>query len=147
MGFDSFKERSDATGTDPGPEPSMTKQSFKDEADLNRIMRKYLTTGVLPIMRHRIGAAYGEFADVEDYFACQVKLKNAEEAFMLLPSAVRSACRNEPGLLLELLQDPARRGEAVKLGLVEEPEVPAPAPAAAPAGVPPAGGAGETPPA
>lgn len=143
MGFDSYKERSDATGTGPGPEPSMTKQSFKDEADLNRIMRKYLTTGVLPVVRQRLGAAYGEFDGVEDYFACQVKLKNAEEAFMQLPSAVRSACSNEPGRLLELLNNPARRQEAIALGLVEEPEVPAPAPeAVAPAapGAPPAGG-------
>jgi len=97
---------------------SRTKQSQRDEADVNAIMRKYLSTGLVP--EYRAGQ-YGDFASGTDFHTALTQVREAEAAFMALPSDVRTAAKNDPGELLEMVTDPARMDEAIGLGLLPDP--------------------------
>lgn len=99
-------------------EPSMTVQSSKDECDINRIMEKYEKTGAVTHLAKRSGI-YGDFSELTDYQGMLDKVMFAQDAFMTLPAAVRTRFRNDPGALLEFLQDSKNRDEAVRLGLIE----------------------------
>lgn len=96
---------------------SLTKQSFKDETDINRIVARVLKTGVVPGT-----AKQGVFADVSslgDYRASLHMVRDAEVAFAALPSKVRDRFDNDPVKLVTFLQDPQNRPQAVELGLIE----------------------------
>lgn len=103
--------------TDPG----VTQQHFKEEANINSIMRKYERTGVLvePGVRMSRAPQFGIFENL-DFHECQNKVALAKEAFMALPSRIRSRFANDPGRLLAFLGDEENRAEAIKLGLVTE---------------------------
>lgn len=97
---------------------SMTKQSFKDETDINNILKKYLKTGILPLAQ-RV-AEYGDYSDVGDYQSALNTVIGAQEAFMALPAKLRERFGNDPGQFLGFLSDPSNRKEAEELGLVEK---------------------------
>lgn len=127
---------------------SLAKQEFAAETDVNVIMNRYRQTGVLP----QIGSpgVYGDFTTREDYLSCMIRVRQAEEAFALLPAEIRDACGHDPAELVDLVVNPARRADAERLGLVEKAaasssasssSIPAPAGTGSPApagGVPPA---------
>lgn len=98
--------------------PSMTKQEFKNDCDINRIMAKYKVTGVLPVGMG-IGR-YGDFSGVEDFQQAQEIIIQAETQFAALPSAVRDRFDNSPLKLLEFIADKSNLAEAKKLGLLKE---------------------------
>jgi phage internal scaffolding protein len=100
-------------------EPSLTQQHFKDECDIDRILKKYSETGFLvnPLEARR-PAKWGDFSSVADYQASMNRLVQVQEAFDALPSRVRERFRNDPMQMLAFLEDPANKDEAVKLGLV-----------------------------
>lgn len=100
--------------------PSVTEQAHANETDINEIVRRYQRTGALPT---RNGAPmYGDFTQVVDYHSAVEAVRQASEAFMMLPPEVRKRFGNNPGELLEFLSNESNREEAVKLGLVEAPE-------------------------
>lgn len=109
-----------------------TKQSFRDECDINKLMRKYEQSGQLPASV-RVGS-YGDFATDVDLLAAQLLIKSAEAQFDSLPARVRERFRNSPEEFLKFVQDRKNQEEARKLGLLQE----EPAPPAPP--VPPAAG-------
>lgn len=94
---------------------SRTKQSFRDECDINNILKKYLKTGILPVVT-RV-QQYGDFSEVSDYQGALHTVMSAQEAFMDLPSKVRERFMNDPGQFLEFMADPKNGKEAVELGL------------------------------
>lgn len=98
---------------------SKTKQSFKDECDINRIMARYAATGTLDFVNKR-EAQFMDVSDIDFQNAMQL-VTQSREAFMSLPSAVRSRFNNDPGQLLGFLSDSSNLDEAVKLGLVNKP--------------------------
>lgn len=120
------KTRSQIQFTTPG----RTKQSFKDECDINVIMRRYQVTGELVHLNQR-SPLFGDFPDMDFQSAMAIVIQ-ARENFATLPSEVRDRFANDPGRLLSFLQDPANREEAIKLGLVRIAEQPAPTPEPSP---------------
>lgn len=87
-------------------EESRTKQSFKDECDINNLMARYEKTGQLPALA-AAQPQYGDFADVPTFMeACQI-VQKAEEQFAALPAEVRAECANNPAIFLQAIQDPA----------------------------------------
>jgi len=100
--------------------PSRTKQAFKDEVDINRIMKKYQKTGVLPVSQK--SPLYGDFSSIPDFEAASNKLIQAQEAFDAQPAYLRKRFNNNPSELLAFLQDESNRDEAIKLGLVPKKE-------------------------
>lgn len=96
--------------------PSMAKQSFAAEADINTITRRYLQTGVLPSGARK--PSYGDFSGSQDYLDLQNRLASARQDFEALPSDLREDFGNRVENLLEYLADPENRAEAVELGLL-----------------------------
>lgn len=105
--------------------PGLTQGQFKQECDINHIMRRYKQSGALP--RFKRGGVYGDFSELGDYMESLEKVQAAQEAFAALPSEVRARFRNDPGELVAFVADEKNRDEAVKLGLVEDKEQDAPA--------------------
>lgn len=115
-----------------------THQEFKDECDINQILRRYQATGVMPQpWKSPPTPQWGDFASAPDFFEAQQLLLNAKQAFLGLPSRVRSRFNNNPGELLAFIQDTKNRDEAIALGLVNPP-VAAASPATPPE-IPPKG--------
>lgn len=102
----------------------MTQQQFKDECDINRIMDRYLRTGVLsdPLQQRQPGT-YGDFSELGDYMEHMNKVVEAREMFEALPAKVRERFANNPANMIEFVMDSDNRAEAIKLGLLEVSEL------------------------
>lgn len=84
-------------------ETSLTKQAFKDEADVNKIVGRYRKTGVLP---PALGTPqYGDFADVPSYMDALNLVARAQETFYALPAETRLECENNPAIFLDRVQN------------------------------------------
>lgn len=100
----------------PGGE-RRTKQSFRDECDINKVVERYARTGMLPP-----GSGVGRYVDcsnVTSYLDAVLKVKNAEDAFNALPAKVRDRFKNSPEAMIRFVLDRANRKEAQELGLVK----------------------------
>lgn len=94
---------------------SRTKQSFKDECDINVIMRRYQQTGVLD----HLAAGGPRYLDVTglEYQSAMELVAAARTQFEELPSAVRAHFDNDPAAFLEYMEDPDP-AELAELGLL-----------------------------
>lgn len=99
-------------------DPSLTKQSFKDECDINYIVAKFAKTGVLD-HEALVKPKFGDFLGVTDYQTALNQVIEAEEAFDALPAKVRSRFKNQPVEFLEFCSDEKNYDEMVELGLIE----------------------------
>jgi len=100
--------------------PSLTKQSFKDECDINKIMQRFKKTMNADFLTRFAGYTSGEFGDfsnVADYRSAIDQVNRANEVFMNLPAKVRSRFRNDAALFLDFCHDPRNVNEMVELGL------------------------------
>jgi hypothetical protein len=104
--------------------PSMTKQEFKDDADINVIMERFGVTGVLPPLP--LQPSFGDFSDIGNYQDVQNKLLAAERSFMSLPSEVRDRFGQDPLAFSNFATDPQNVDQLRDWGLMS----PAPAPVA-----------------
>lgn len=99
-------------------QPSRTKQNERDRCDIRNIIRRYQQTGQLPLSVHaKNGPMFGEFHELPTYHEMSNIILEARAKFMSLPSALRKDFDNDPGKLIEYLQNPENDEEAVKLGL------------------------------
>lgn len=98
-------------------EPSMAQQQFAEECDINHIMLKYNTTKQFTHLTSKQGV-YGDFSQITDYREMLETVRYADEAFNTLPAEVRARFRNDPGQLLDFIQDEKNYDEGVKLGLL-----------------------------
>lgn len=115
--------RSNATGT-ICPEPTRAIQSFKDETDINLLMKRYSMTGEMP--QYIRPVLPEEYDDVTDFASAMNTVRRASEAFMQLPSGVRARFQNNPQVFTEFFAHEENREEAIKMGLI----IPRPAPVA-----------------
>lgn len=113
--------------------PSMTKQSFVAECDINNIIREFQVTGqVAHINRQAAQGAYLELPDELDFQQSLDLVKKAETAFATLPAKVRAELGNDPAAFLAYVADPANHDRLVEWGLAKPAETPPPAPIPAP---------------
>lgn len=101
--------------------PSLTQQSFKDECDINTIVRRFGLSGAMP---EPLAPQYGDFSDAVDFHSAMNAVRSASEGFMTLPADMRKRFDNDPANLIRFLQDDANRPEAIALGLVDAPPSP-----------------------
>ena len=94
-----------------------TKQSFKDDVDVNKILRKFTKTGQLPGMIAQDGR-YGDFSEVGTFQDALEKVRFAEEQFHALPAHVRKRFGHDPVEFLGFVADPANKQEMADLGLL-----------------------------
>lgn len=107
---------------------SMTKQEFIKDCDINNIIKQFSQTGMLNHVR--ANQAMGMYADLPDNLDFQNSMnlvRQAEDAFMTLPSKIREQFGQDPARFLAFVEDPANGDELIKLGLRERP-TPSPEP-------------------
>lgn len=122
-------------------DPSLAKQSFAEECDINAILNRWQKTGVID---HINDAApqYMDVALVGDYHQSLNAVVQAQESFMALPAVIRARFGNDPGAFLAFAADPANAKAMIDLGLATQGDSPEGQPEGSqePAGEPPAGG-------
>lgn len=106
----------------------ITKQSFKEESDINTIVARWLKTGIPPsaIADNMERARYMDFDNVDDYLDMQERVASVNSNFELLPADIRTMFNNEASELIEFLSDPANQAAAAELGFADPPSTPAP---------------------
>lgn len=101
---------------------SRTKQSFKDEVDINKRIARYMRTGYLsdPLKVSQRQAFFADVTGAEDFQAMQNRVLAIRDKFMELPSELRLKFNNDPKYLLEYLSNPANMEEAIEIGLLKD---------------------------
>ena len=99
-------------------ENARTKQSFKDECDINELVRRFGLTGEMPQTLEMPKS--GDFGTM-DFHEAMNAVRQAEEQFMTLPAEMRARFGHDPGALIAFLEDEKNKDEAIKLGLVNPP--------------------------
>lgn len=106
-------------------DPSRTKQAFKDECDINRIVGRFIKTqGVdyLKMYQGYIDGHYGDFSNVTDYQSAIEQVRAAEDVFMRLPGEVRKKFDHDPSKFLDYVGSDHTKEEMISMGLIQ-PEV------------------------
>lgn len=121
-----------------------TKQAFKDECDVNVIIKRFLKTGIMDFA-NKNQPRYGDCTGLE-YTQAMQTVAAAKSLFMEMPPHLRARFDNEPAKFLDFVQNEKNRDEARELGLLKPeakrveaeatPLAPSPAPAPQPAPAP-----------
>lgn len=107
------------TGTSCVGSKDVAQQQFKDETDINEIVRRFGLTGEIP--GDFRPPQSGDFTEVVDFHTAMNVIRSAEESFMTIPAKIRERFAHDPQKLMEFLADDRNKDEAVKLGLVQLP--------------------------
>jgi len=99
-----------------------TKQSFKDECDINTIMRRYQSSGEIP----NINQQAPQYLDATgfDYQEAMQFVAGAQSLFMDLPSEIRNRFNNDPAAFLDFTSQEKNRPEMAEMGLLNPPMLP-----------------------
>jgi phage internal scaffolding protein len=112
--YDNHDAMSDKTGL-KCLDSSLTQQQFKEEADINNIVDRFMKTGHLPDPVSM--PQYVDYEGIFDFQSAMNVVRQADENFMRMDAKVRSRFHNSPQEFLEFFADPANYDEAVRLGL------------------------------
>lgn len=101
-----------------------TKQSFKDECDINCIVDRYPDVTSENYMKSVAqvlsdSGLYGEYDTSMDYSKAVEIVNRAHEQFDTLPSKLRDRFSNNPVKFLDYISDSSNFAEAQKLGLLK----------------------------
>lgn len=106
--------------------PSLTRQEFAEDADVNALMARYENTGQM--LPQRTGEPqYLDLSDVPDLHRAMQVMMDAEEAFMSLPAVVRREFDNDSLEFVKFAEDPQNLDKLREWGLAK-PAEPAPKP-------------------
>lgn len=86
-----------------------TKQAFKDECDVNKILYQAQKTGAISHL-NRFGGEYGDFSDIPDLLEAHKRLERAEYIFDSLPSEVKREFNQSPAEFFTFANDPDNAG-------------------------------------
>lgn len=97
-------------------EPTLTQQQFKEQCDINNIIKNYTQTGELPLS-HKVGQ-FLDVSNIQDYHTSLQTVFEAQKAFDSLPSNIRAKFENDPNALVAFIEDDSNYEEALTLGLL-----------------------------
>lgn len=103
--------------------PSMTDASFADDADVNKVVARFMQKGDQSVFYRQNGVYMDLTYQPKDLAEATEQLRLADEAFLALPSATRERFKNDPLQMIEFLNDSKNRDEAIKLGMIDAPVV------------------------
>ena len=118
MKFISAYDNHDALSNETGLkclDSSLTQQQFKEEADINFIVDRFMKTGHLPDPVSM--PQYVDYEGIFDFQSAMNVVRAADENFMRMDAKVRSRFNNSPQEFLQFFADPSNVDEAVRLGL------------------------------
>jgi len=116
------KRRPHSISFDDPDNPTRTHQSFRDECDINHIVRTANKNGRLPDLIKE-NPRYGDFSEPLTYQESLNTVIRANDQFAMLPSHTRAKFNNDPGQFLEFAANPENKPEMVKLGLAKKREI------------------------
>jgi len=96
--------------------PSRAKQSFRDECDINNIMKKFAAGELIDHVNKHQGR-YEELPSNLDYHEALNMVSDAQDSFQSLSAEIRSMFHNDPVEFLEFVADPENAEEMIDLGL------------------------------
>ncbi len=110
------------------PPGGNTQQHFKDECDINSIMKRKARTGILAGPQGRGAPSqrqpfYGDFSGVTDFATALNAVIESQDSFNALSSDLRKRFNNNPQELLEFVMNEENREKAQEMGLIPTPEV------------------------
>lgn len=119
-GFDRERVRFKSVGK------SKVQQQFRKDSDINNILKKYEKTGLLvdPNIIRAGKPIFGDFSNMPTYFEAVTKINEINEQFMRLNPEVRAEFLNEPGNMVEFLNNPENYEKAVKMGILHKDVLP-----------------------
>lgn len=94
---------------------SLTQQQFKEEADINNIVDRFMKSGVLPTPTNM--PQYVDYEGVFDFQSAMNAVRAADENFMRMDAKIRARFNNSPQEFLEFFANPENTDEAIRLGL------------------------------
>lgn len=112
------------------PANLQTQQQFKDECDMNRIV-KNAARGIAPRYLARGTPQYGDFYNVPNLPEAYELIERAESAFMNLPAGLRLELGNDPANINKLTVEQIKRFKLDAESALHPLSQPAPAPATA----------------
>lgn len=114
---------SDATATiiDLDKDPSMTKEAFADECDINAIMERFALTGEITHV-NKLEPRYGDWSVVPEYQNAVNLVIQAREDFDALPAKIRERFHNSPESFLKFVSNPDNAEEMYSLGILNRQE-------------------------
>lgn len=98
--------------------PLMTKQSMKNECDINNILNQYKKTGIITHVQ-AARPTYEDLPDASDFQEAQNVLIAASQAFDGLPSKVRDHYANDPYLFLAAISDESQHDQLREFGVLK----------------------------
>lgn len=98
-------------------QPTRTQQHFREECNINSIMKRYQATGVINHI-NKYEPHYGDISPMS-FHEAQNTIATANSMFEELPSSARKQFKNDPKNFLEYVQDPANADKLVDMGLAE----------------------------
>lgn len=103
-------------------DPSLTRQEFKDECDLGKIVARFSSTPegreALEAARGYVESRFEDVSQVTDFRSALETVEAANAAFMRLPAQVRTRFDNDPAAFLDFVDQPGNEAELVSLGLL-----------------------------
>ncbi len=103
---------------------SRTQQHFKKECDINAIMAKWKKSGTVSHIAQN-PPKFGDFTGLAiDYQTANNMVIEAEAAFEALPSHIRERMNNDPQVFVDFMSDETNQPEAIRLGLMLDPNAP-----------------------
>jgi|SRR5579862_373807 len=112
------REASDAA-VSPMSGQSLTIASQAEDTDINVIVRRMTSSGIMPRMAAKV-PEYGDYSNATDYRSALHIIMEAEESFSALDAKVRNRFENDPQLFLEFCSNPANIDELAKMGLARD---------------------------
>lgn len=97
-------------------EPTMTKQAFKKDTDINFIIDRFQKTGVMAHQKQYQGE-YGEYHEI-DYHEAMNVVTEADQMFQSLPSSLRKRFGNDPAAFLSFVSDENNAEQMREMGLL-----------------------------
>lgn len=92
-----------------------TKQQFKSQCDINKILKRAEKAGGLAHVQKYPEAVYGEFDGEMDLLTARERIAKANDIFMDLPAEVRNEFDNDALKFTAFANDPANAGKLAQI--------------------------------
>lgn len=109
--------------------PSLTSQEFKEECNINVLLKKYAVQAKLlgmplsEVIPQPTAENFGDFTNVEDFQQSMNRISQVKGLFDSLPSDIRQRCGNDPANFLRMCQDSNNFKEFAERGIFDKEQV------------------------
>jgi hypothetical protein len=104
--------------------PSLTKQSYKKQCDIQHIMRGYKSTGVFShLNKNAKNLTFGEVNINKSWHETQNLLASLRSKFETMPDTIKLKFKTSKNMI-DFISDPKNLKESVKLGLLSDEYLP-----------------------